>query len=151
MQSRGEQGLTLVEVLVVLAIIGVMSGIAVLGLGGTSRGAGTQTEAHRLAESIQLAADEAMVTERTVALDWDVEGYSIVEWSAADGGWRPMEAGGFGGRHQLPPDISLEGMSEAPVPIGENRTLEFTVSGDPTSWNVRFDGLNTEAAPANSG
>lgn len=151
MPDRGEQGLTLVEVLVVLAIIGVMGSIAVLGLSGADRGGATQSEARRLAQSIQLAADEAMVTDRMLGLQWDEDGYSFVQWSRQAKAWQGYETDGLGGRHQLPENMDIVGPADAPLLIGEDRKLELTVSDGSESWSVRFDGLNAAATPANDG
>ena len=64
MPSPDQAGLTLVEILVVLAIIGVMAGATVLAIGAGGGGVRTETEARRLASRLELAADETMVTDR---------------------------------------------------------------------------------------
>ena len=152
MRASGEAGLTLVEVLVVLAIVGVMSSIAVIGLGGAGQGASAQAEARRLAASIQLASDEAMVTDRSLALSVDGKGYSFVEWNAEAREWQPHKAEDLGQRHELPDEMSIAGAGEeGPVPIGESAPLALTVSTGSQSWQVRFDGINAAAAPAAGG
>ena len=151
-KASGEAGLTLVEVLVVLAIVGVMSAIAVIGLGGAGQGASAQAEARRLAASIQLASDEAMVTDRSLGLNWDGNGYSFVEWNAEAGEWQPHKAEDLGARHELPGEMSITGASEeGPVPIGESAPDAITVTTGLQSWHVRFDGINAAAAPAAGG
>ena len=152
MRRGAEAGLTLVEVLVVLAIIGVMSGVAVFGLGGASRGATVQAEAQRLAASVQLASDEALVTDRRLALRWDGRGYSFVQWNGGE--WQPHQAESLGARHELPAAMELAGDSrEDIVPIGEaaGASVDFTVSAGEQSWRVQFDGLNAAAVPAIDG
>lgn len=138
------------EMLVVLAIIGVMGATAVIGLGGAGRGESVQAEAQRLASSIQLAADEAMVTGRPLALNWDDEGYAFVQWNMERGAWESHGAPDLGTRHELPGEMSLAGDSEqAPVTIGggfATGPIGFTLSGDSQSWRVQFDGLNAAAA-----
>ena len=79
-RRHGEAGVSLVEVLVVLAIIGVMAGVGVLGLGAADRGARAEAEARRLADRLQLAADEVLVTGTPHALVWDAEGYRFLAW-----------------------------------------------------------------------
>ena len=152
MHRGAEAGLTLVEVLVVLAIIGVMSGVAVFGLGAASRGDTVQAEAQRLAASVQLASDEALVTDRRLALQWDGRGYSFVEWTGGE--WQPHEAASLGERHELPAEMALGGdAGEDLVPIGEAASgpVGFTVSEGGESWRVQFDGLNAAAVPATDG
>lgn len=150
MRAGGQSGLTLVEILVVLAIIAVMSSVVVLGLGGAGQAQSAQAEARRLAASIQLASDEALVADRALALSWDAEGYSFVEWSG--GGWQPHRSAGLGERHSFSEEISLSADSEtAPLPIGENAPLNLTLKAGGQSWSVRFDGINANAAPVVGG
>ena len=152
MRRGAEAGLTLVEVLVVLAIIGIMSGVAVFGLGGASRGATVQAEAQRLAASVQLASDEALVTDRRLALQWDGRGYSFVQWDGGD--WQPHSAPSLGERHELPDAMALAGDSgDDLVPIGAAAAspVGFTLSAGEQSWRVQFDGLNAAAVPAGDG
>lgn len=151
-KPRGEAGLTLVEILVVLAIIGVMSSIAVIGLGGAGQGASAQAEARRLAASIQRAADDALVADRPLALQWDAEGYSFVRWDPQRREWQPHDAD-FGARYDLPSEISLVAESDVlPLRIEEGSApLALTVKAGSQSWRVDFDGLNAAAAPAAGG
>jgi general secretion pathway protein H len=141
--------------LVVLAIVGLMGSIAVLGLGGGGGKGGVEAEARRLAGAIQDVADEAIVSDRALALSWDVEGYSFVQWDAGQQAWQAHRAPEFGLRHDLPDDIALGGpASEGPVridPKGAGATPAFIVSNPSSSWQVRFDGLNVLAGPAGRG
>ena len=61
------QGMTLIEMLVVLVIVGVSAGLLVLG-GGGLRETTAQTEANRLADRLRLAADEALIDGRPMQL-----------------------------------------------------------------------------------
>ena len=71
----------------VLAIVGVMAGVGILGLGAADRGARAEAEAQRLADRLQLAADEVLVTGAPHALVWDAEGYRFLAWDRAGAGW----------------------------------------------------------------
>ncbi len=152
MTSDHDAGLTLVEMLVVLAIIGVMGSVGVLGLGGADRSSSTQAEAQRLAASIQVAADEALLAEQPAALAFDEEAYWFVEWDPVRRKWQAHDRPDLGTRHELPERISLSSDSPGrPVTIGggsADGAIAFTMAGGSRSWRVRFDGLNALAEPS---
>ena len=77
-----EAGLTLLEVLVALAIMGLMTGVAMLGLGMTDRGDRAEAEAMRLADRLRLASDDALLSSGVLALVWDDRGYRFLRWDA---------------------------------------------------------------------
>ncbi len=109
MRAPDETGMTLVEVMVALAIIAVMSGVAVLGLNGATRGATAEAEARRLASRLRLAADEAMVTGSGLGLQWDARGYSFVRWDPAVRRWSLPKVDALDAPHKLPAVMSLLG------------------------------------------
>jgi general secretion pathway protein H len=150
-----DAGLTLLEVMVALAIIGVMSGVAVLGLNGAGRGMSVEAEARRLSSRLRLAADETLVTGRDLALDWDARSYGFVSWSATERRWTPSKVEALGPRHQLPSDMRLEGAhAEAPALIagdGIGPPIVIDLKARSVAWRVAFDGLNVAAARATGG
>ncbi|PTQ09850.1 type II secretion system protein GspH [Sphingomonas oleivorans] len=144
----GETGMTLVEMLVVLAIIGVMASATVLGMGAASRGANVAAEAQRLASRLRLAADDVMVSDRPIALSWNARGYAFLAWDGR--GWRPGSGESYA-PHQLPTGISLDmGQRSGPLPIGvDGAGLPFAarLKGPRESWTVAYDGLNVSVTP----
>jgi general secretion pathway protein H len=132
-----------------------MSTLAVLGLGGAGQGQSAQAEARRLAASIQLASDEAMVTDRSLAINWDGEGYSFLQRDPGSGKWKPHDAADFGERYDLPAEMSLSAdRPDLPLSIGEGSAsgpVAFTVTAGGQRWQVRYDGLNAQAAPVAGG
>ena len=139
--------------LVVLAIIGVMGSIAVLGLGGADRSATAQAEAQRLAASIQVAADEALITDRATALVLDGDGYSFVAWDPAGKRWTDHERLDLAGRRDLADGVEVTSDAPAsPLPLNQDAgAYRFTITSRSESWTVSFDGLNAAAAPAHAG
>lgn len=139
-----ETGLTLVEMLVVLAIIGVTSGAVVLAV-GRAGGGGAQAEARRLATRLSLAGDETMVTDRALALDWDAKSYRFVEWNGkawVKSGTPALEP------HDLARGLTLEIGASRPLPIGADMggaTLEARIGSPKDKWRVQFDGVNATA------
>lgn len=129
-----EAGMTLVEIVVALAIVGVMAGITVLSVGAADRGAGAETEARRLAARIALAADRALIDGKAINLVWDERGYRFDE---------------AGVRHDLASGLMLAG----PTPAGaiairddsDSDPASFRLEGGGATWRVDFDGLNALA------
>lgn len=151
MTPARQDGLTLVEMLVVLAIVGVMAGMVMLGLGNTG-GGGTEREARRLAARLRLAADETMVTDRVLALSADASGYRFLTRDAAGGDWRPDAGSDLGERRALPSGMTLRtGAGEAPRPIGTDAgeaPTRITLSDARATWTVRFDGVDARVERA---
>ena len=145
---RHEAGMTLVEMLVVIAIIGVMAGVTVLGMGSAARRASVESEARRLADRVQLAADEAMVSDRAVALSWDTRGYGFL--AEANGGWHADQGDSFA-HHDLPAGLRLSLPRRRPYPLGfESGGEPFVaqLTGPTGRWTIAYDGLVATARPA---
>ncbi len=141
-----EAGVTLVEVLVVLVLVGIMAGVVGLSVGGGPRGNAAEQEADLLVARLNRAADEVILTGMPAGFVWGAEGY---RFDVFDGeGWVP---------HHLPI------LSEAHMLTGGTRIADgagmVIVSndlhpdgGDPLSLElragrgaaeyVRFDGIN---------
>lgn len=141
-------GMTLVEILVVLTIVGVMAGITVLSVGIGDRGVSLESEANRLADRLRLASDETLVTRRPLTLVFDPSGYQFVRDVSA-GGAEASEA--LRERHALPGGIRLIGLDVAsPMaidPDGATPVATFALSQGDDGWQVQFDGLNATVAP----
>lgn len=155
-RRRADGGITLIEVLVVLAVIGVATGATMLGLNATDRDTRAEAEAVRLARSLSLGTDEAMLSGTPLALVWDAGGYSFVAWSAADAQWGPADQNTLSRRHDLraPVALSLSGETAGPVLIassGIGQEIEFqfgAASGNSSlRWIVAFDGFSASAQP----
>lgn len=81
-----ERGFTLVEMVVVVAIIGLLAGAVMLALPDTS--GGVRVEAERLAARAKAAQEAALINARSTSLRIDGTGYLIAQ---SDGGqWRDM-------------------------------------------------------------
>ena len=144
---KRRSGMTLVEILVVLAIVGVMAGVVTLGVGAADRGTGVETEANRLADRLRLAADDVLVTRRPLSLAFDGEGYGFVRGDAGTTG--VVDA--LAERHALPAGVRMVGLGVAsPVsidPDGAQPVAAFGLAKGDRRWRVTFDGLNAVAEP----
>ena len=142
-----ESGASLVEVVVVLAVIGIMSGVAVLSLGGFDRGDDAEAEALQMAARINLAADLVLIEGGTFNLAWDTDGYSFARAPLAsmkpDTDEDGLEA--FGGRHDMNGRLDLAGpTTEGSLDIRQSfgvPPVVFTISGQAGASRVEFNGL----------
>lgn len=74
----GSRGFTLLEVLVVVAIIGIVLAMATLNVGGDRRGDALREESRRFAALIQLADEQAILRSEEWGVRLDAEGYGFL-------------------------------------------------------------------------
>jgi general secretion pathway protein H len=148
-QRTGEAGLTLVEMLVVLAIVAVMAGAVSLGIGSVTRAPSVETEARRLATRLQAAADDAMLGDRMMAFTVEKHGYGFATVGAKGRMVaRTDEALGF---HRLPGGMVVTLSVRPPVILGvdgSGRPLSAVIESGSQRWQVTYDGLTARAVPA---
>ena len=146
----GNAGVTLVEMLVVLVLIGVMAGAVALSIGPADRGGGAGREARLLAARLDRAADEVLLDGAPVALVWTPDNYRFLTLSAGD--WVPHPVAILGQPHAFGRGLSFLGEAAAGgrfvlrpdlVPADDAPlTLAIGASGSAAgdSDRVRFDG-----------
>ncbi|WP_394652781.1 prepilin-type N-terminal cleavage/methylation domain-containing protein [uncultured Sphingomonas sp.] len=140
--------MTLVEMLIVLAIIGIASGGIALAIGSATRAPSVESEARRFATRLEAAGDDAMLGDRMVALTVDDSGYGFAK-VASDGvipkGTPKLDY------HSLPGGVAMTLDQPPPLVLGVDglsKPLTATlVSGDQT-WVVRYDGLTSTVTRA---
>jgi len=146
---RGDSGLTLIEMLAVLALIGIMSGLALAVWRPDAPGRRLSAEAQGLAARLALAADEALVTGRPLALRWQSGGYDIVQWDPVTG-WQAARLPGLATAHRLAAGIVI-GQADGLLivsPQGDGPPLDLALQAGSKRAVVRFDGLTARVAPA---
>lgn len=141
--------MTLVEMLAVLAIIGVAAGATVLGIGAATRAPSVESEARRLSARLQSVADEAMVSDRPLAFSWDDRSYAFL---SNDGkGWQAGTDDAHA-RHALPAGIRIDmGRRSPPLLLGVDGSGVPAAIGLRTGddrWLVVYDGLAATPIPA---
>lgn len=85
------RGFTLVELLVVLALAGLLGAAVLLTVPGDDRG--FTREADRLGARLVRARQEAILAGRSVEVAVDAEGHAVAR--QVRGGWAPMDAATF--------------------------------------------------------
>lgn len=140
--------MTLIEMLIVLAIIGVAAGAVTLSIGTATRAPNVETEARRLASRLQAASDDAMLGDRITAFTVDNHGYGFARWNA--GQWQPVTDKPMA-YHQLPSGMTVELTAKPPVVLGADgsgQPLAATVEAGDQRWQVVYDGMTAFALPA---
>ncbi|MFD1786590.1 prepilin-type N-terminal cleavage/methylation domain-containing protein [Sphingomonas floccifaciens] len=140
--------MTLVEMLIVLAIIGIASGGVALAIGSATRAPSVESEARRFATRLEAAGDDAMLGDRMIALTVDDSGYSFTK-VASDGvipkGTPKLD------HHTLPGGVAMT-LDQAPPLLlgldGLSKPLTATLTSGSQVWVVRYDGLTSTVTRA---
>lgn len=143
--------MTLIEVLVVLAIIAVTASISVLAL-GSDDGMRGRAEAKRLQANIQLAADRTMIEGDPLALSITDDSYTFLSDTAGD--WQPL-TDDLGRTHELADGVALSARPAGSFFIigaeagGQPFALELQPRdrSDPGGWTIIFDGMTARLGP----
>nr|WP_294265506.1 prepilin-type N-terminal cleavage/methylation domain-containing protein [uncultured Sphingomonas sp.] len=143
-----EAGMTLIEMLIVLSIIAVAAGAVTLGIGAATRAPSVGSEAQRLADRLQAAADDAMLGDSLVAFTAEKSGYGFARFDGKT--WQPLasEALGF---HALPGGMTMRLSARPPVvlgPEGSGKPLTAIIAERGQSASVAYDGLTARVVPA---
>ncbi len=147
----GQAGVTLIEVMAMLAVVGVASGAAMMIVG--DRGANAEAEAVRLARLLSLGVDEALISGRPLVMQWDATGYSFGQLQTGQQDeppqiWPPAMLAMLGQRHDLakplelvPRNIEMSAAMVLPT-SGAAAEVTFDITGSDTTWMVTFDGFS---------
>lgn len=145
--SKGA-GFTLIEILIVMVIISIVSGIALLTI---SKNPHKQIEnvAHQLTQLILLAEEEAMLRPATIGLALSPTHYQFLRYKSStqpdESAWQPLESNHFK-RHTLPANLyfSLIVQHQAASLSQKAPPIIISESGDITPFTI-FIRLNDEA------
>jgi general secretion pathway protein H len=144
-----ELGMTLIEMMIVLVIIGVMAGAVALGMGSVTRAPSVETEARRLATRLQSAADDAMLGDKTIAFTVKKDGYGFAMLSAD--GQAVAKTDQVYGFHQLPGGMVMTLSVKPPVVLGVDgagKPMQAVIESGQKRWTVVYDGMTVRAFPA---
>jgi len=127
MSRRDRSGFTLIEMLVVVFIIGLASGIAILNLGGDDRRV-AEREAARLAGALEHAAALAQWQRETLGVSAEGNAYRFWRRGAEDR-WIAVRDDDALAPRVLPADLTVTPASYAGAPVTADAVLPFRPSG----------------------
>lgn len=148
MRAR-EHGATLLEVLVVLALIATTATVVTLALPGGASERGVTQEAELLAARLNLAAERSLIEGRSFRLEWTADRYEFSELTGGD--WQGSTTETLPSAHGMSRAVALADASGArrgeivitpdllPPSSG---MMELSLSADAMQRAVQFDGLN---------
>lgn len=116
---------TLLELVVVLAITGLLLGFAALTIGDGGRRGAMEREAERLKALCELAAQKAILQAQEIGVLFDERGYAFLVF--ADDQWLPPDGDGVLRRRSLPEGLRLLVATEGSrLFFGQSSAREFT-------------------------
>lgn len=104
---RHSNGFSLIEILVVIVIIGIITGIALLSLGILGDDRQLHTEARRLTSLIEVAQDEAMMQGREFGVEFMNDSYRFVEYDPFINQWAELAGDEMMRLRELPDDVEF--------------------------------------------
>lgn len=162
--ARGRAaGFTLLEVLVVVFIVGILTGTVILGFTGADSEQALKGAAERLAVRVELARQFALQRNREWGIYVHDDAYSFAEFDPQSGAWVQREDRPFE-QDDLPEAVRLkvatEGVGELPFADGKDlpqivvfssgEVTPFTITLEPAwesiPWEVTSDGLSRAEA-----
>jgi general secretion pathway protein H len=103
---RRAAGFTLIEILVVLFIVAIMSGVVVAKLPSFAQSGDFDTETQRLKRLLDLLRLESQVQDTEYGFKPGREGYEFMQFDLQEGSWQRLDEKPFGAR-KLPADFRL--------------------------------------------
>ena len=139
--------MTLVEILVVLALLGIMTGAVALSVGGIGRDNSAVQEAELLVARLNRAADEVALTATPMRFRWSEDSY-LFEVAQDQNAWAAHPIAILAEDHQLPAGLRFTGnatevtVDSNLVPDPRALLLLQVTSNAGAVIDVAFDGIN---------
>lgn len=139
---RPDAGVTLVEMLVVLAILGTAVGAAMLAIPRKTDDPSAMREAQLLQTRLVTALDASMASLRPARMVWTTDGYVFEEWDGSD--WQSHLSPVLAERHILPGSVSLENAGTLTISPDvlppKDGPVQLVLRGS-TRVRLRYDGF----------
>lgn len=104
-------GVTLIEMLVVLVLIGISASVVTLALPSQNASRSVSQEAELLAARLNLAAERSLIEGRSFRMEWTTDTYAFSELSQDE--WLPSGSETLPAHHALGADATMAGPSGA--------------------------------------
>jgi len=143
--ARKQKGLSLLELLVVLLVIGTLVGYAIPAFISEDIDSQISGEAHRLSTLLRLARDEAVLNTREYAVEFSEDSYTFHVLGPGDR-WLPLEQEVVFRKRVLPSAIRMDVLIMGEDMILETDTGSYTArvfmlsSGEMTPFEIRLQG-----------
>ena len=105
---RAQRGMTLIEILVVLVIIGIMTALAMVSIGVLGEDREIERESERLTDAITLLREQAELEGRDYGIWLETSRYEFRRFDAFEQRWKPVEGDAALAPRQLSPELSIE-------------------------------------------
>jgi general secretion pathway protein H len=141
---RAERGMTLIEILVVLVIIGIMTALAMVSIGVLGEDREIERESGRLADAITLLREQAELEGRDYGVWLETSRYEFRRFDALEQRWKPVEGDAALAPRELSPDLSIElALEGRPILLREEKNPDNRVpqlvawgSGETTPYRL---------------
>ena len=121
--ARREDGLTLLEIMVVVFIIGIILSFAVLRVSGRSPDEVLRREAQRFGALLNMAQEQAILEAREYSVTLSEDSYGFM--SLEEDSWEPVTEDDLFRKRQLPEGMTMElTADELPVKLTRSATAD---------------------------
>lgn len=150
--SRSSAGFSLLEVLVVITIMAVLTGVVVLGFTGNDQRQKQEGVAEQLSQRLSLVRQRSLQRNKTWGLVVEATGYSFSEYDQVNQAWIPQTERPFG-PNAMSGELELRVQVEGETLVAGDTTEDerqpevlFFASGEITPFTLTLETLDREVA-----